>query len=724
MQIARRCVINQGLVTIATGWSLCLTPTIALKAPVTTTALVALGPIAATVTCLVVAIAQALAATSLALGIPCLPPERRKSRKLVGREMQMNSLRNSVLKAHHNVLISAGFGEGKSELVHHFFDESALNFRGGRFWLECGERRGDQILWELLRALGVRPDPDWDLNLLSARAHTCLGTRNCLVILDDIRSHHLRILDLLLPPEHSVCVVTTRIQDTPIPNFEQIKWRQLQEQDALEILRLEWSGKSIAQEEETARMLAREVGFNPLSVCLSGARCRKAQEDGQEYPARAVLNRFRETRFHRSLQPGAIPETSSKVWRSVLASVEELPARDRTWFQFLGALALPVFSSATAANLFVSNVEQAEKALKSMEALNLVQHGPWRMHDLVHLAARLHLTKNSNLETIARARHAVRFLPVDNKASYYRYQDVWHELPEIDAAADWLLARQSTLSEGLTSHLGPITMDKAARIYLTLADHAGSCGEWNIAQTCAERALALYRVLGDQLGEANSLQAIGNIRMFQGRSGAALWTWLQTMDLSQTKGGHLPRAVTPQAKGEIHELGAEMDAVLSIHQEALRLFKRAGSRWGQADSLFAIGIILQYRAALPAALDSYREALEHFKAVRSRVGEAGVVKAIGDLQRSSDEPDLALKTYNVALKLYRAEIDRQGEARTLLAIGMVMRFRKDYQAAYETLQQALKLFRGIRSGLGEAGTLKAIRDTQELQGKDDVAPPV
>jgi len=189
-------------------------------------------------------------------------------------------------------------------------------------------------------------------------------------------------------------------------------------------------------------------------------------------------------------------------------------------------------------------------------------------------------------------------------------------------------------------------------------------------------ALELYRALGDPLGEANTLKAIGDVQQFRD----------------------------------------ERDAALDSYQQALALFRQVGDRLGEANVLHAIGDIQRFCDEYDTALASYRCALELYRAVGARLGEANALQSIGDIQRFRGEYDAALVSYNHALELYRVIGDRLGEANIMMSVADIRAARGDLKTALENYRAALSLKEAVGDLLGTANAFVGM--AQALAGTE------
>ncbi|GIV90284.1 MAG: hypothetical protein KatS3mg055_2802 [Chloroflexus sp.] len=290
----------------------------------------------------------------------------------------------------------------------------------------------------------------------------------------------------------------------------------------------------------------------------------------------------------------------------------------------------------------------------------------------------------------------------------------------------------------LLGELGrPATLDRLQRA-LAAAQRAGDrLGEANVLQAMGdvqqfrkeveaalasyEQALALYRAIGAKLGEANVRKAMGDVQQFRKEVEAALASYEQALALYRAIGAKLGEANVRKAMGDVQQFRKEVEAALASYEQALALYRAIGDRLGEANVRKAMGDVQQFRKEVEAALASYEQALALYRAIGDRLGEANVRKAMGDVQQFRKEVEAALASYEQALALYRAIGAKLGEANVRKAMGDVQQFRKEVEAALASYEQALALYRAIGDRLGEANVLQAMGDVQQFRKEVEAA---
>ena len=217
------------------------------------------------------------------------------------------------------------------------------------------------------------------------------------------------------------------------------------------------------------------------------------------------------------------------------------------------------------------------------------------------------------------------------------------EQPNLERYLDWGYEHDTT-------HAG---INRAARATAQLGNYWTLSGERGRSEVLArlERALHGARRSNDTTGEANVLQAIGDVQRFR----------------------------------------KELDAALRSYDAALRLYRALGARLGEANVLQAIGDVQQFRDDRDAALRSYDEALRLYRALGARLGEANVLAALSRL-RLDDDVALSQQLLEQALILRRAIRSVYDEGVDLGNYGIALLQRGRGAEALPYLQRARAVF--------------------------------
>ncbi|GAX40934.1 putative TPR domain protein [Tolypothrix sp. NIES-4075] len=226
------------------------------------------------------------------------------------------------------------------------------------------------------------------------------------------------------------------------------------------------------------------------------------------------------------------------------------------------------------------------------------------------------------------------------------------------------------------------SLENLGNLYFELRDDVTQ------AEDCYQQALELYRDIGDRLGEANTLQAIGDVLQFLKRSDEALSRYESALQFYREIGDRLGEANTLQAIGDVLQFLKRSDEALSRYESALQFYRDIGARLGEANTLKAIGDVLQFLKRSDEALSRYESALQFYREIGDRLGEANILQEFGKLQ---DNPQQALLYLQQAQNLYMQIAHIYSQSLNLLFIADAQLNMGESNAAINSLNEAATL---------------------------------
>jgi tetratricopeptide (TPR) repeat protein len=150
-----------------------------------------------------------------------------------------------------------------------------------------------------------------------------------------------------------------------------------------------------------------------------------------------------------------------------------------------------------------------------------------------------------------------------------------------------------------------------------------------------ETAIEIYRQVGDRLGEANTLQAIGDVLQFLDQRQAALERYETAIEIYRQVGARLGEANTLQAIGDLQSDPAV--AMAQYLQPALSIYQQIDNTYSQG-RILAVSIAPTYlKLQQPdQAKLSYEQALELSSQINYQPGIQYCQNALRDLDGISD----------------------------------------------------------------------------------------
>ncbi|MGB8702242.1 MAG: tetratricopeptide repeat protein, partial [Thermosynechococcaceae cyanobacterium] len=474
----------------------------------------------------------------------------------------------------------------------------------------------------------------------------------------------------LLPGQGGCRVLVTSRESLGLHGVQPLRLETMEPGEALQLLVLV-SGRGMpdAAELVAAAEVVALCGELPLALRISGAiLCKRQQWSWQRLAMELRDERQRLEQFailHHIIKPAGDLDVRS----SFNVSFGLLSEAEKQIFKQVCAIPGIDFGAGVAAA--VAEQEDTTAILGLLDRLADVQlldgmpAERYRLHDLVRLFGQetLEQERELGLRAVQWYRMIADFaddclkeqLGAEREATVQREQETilqtrqrlldqshrWFatEWENLKASVAWCNARQ-VWSEG--SQL-PRWMDYYAALQGCRAD----------MPALLQMGLNAAKQSDDRLGEANTLQAIGDV--------------LQFLDQRQ-------------------------DA-LQRYETAIAIYREVGARLGEANTLKAIGDVLQFLKQSQDALQRYETAIAIYREVGDRLGEANTLQAIGDCETDTEK---ALTYFQTALQSYIDIGDKYSQAR-ILVVSIAEAYIKlqQPQLALQSLQQAHQLFSEI-----------------------------
>lgn len=604
-------------------------------------------------------------------------------------------------------------GVGKSTLAVHWARQRRESFPDGELYVNL---RGfdpvaepmapSEVLGVFLAALGVPAERvPADLEARAAQFRSAMHGRRMLVLLDNARSTE-QVRPLLPASDTALVLVTSRDRMDVLVTLEgaqRVALDVLEPEKARELVTRYLGEQRVGAEPGAVEELLERCAGLPLALGIVAVRAARSPER----PLAELVGQLRDEQARLdALETGGITGVRA-VFSWSYRSLSDGAAR---MFRLMGLPTGPDLSASAAAALAGLEVAEARELLGELTRANLVDHsspGRYAFHDLLrayaaecanddepqddrdmalrrlfdfylrtsHAAEQqliphaprmpLHLppataqglwftddetalqwweNERRNLVAAARQSFAAGF-PVHTWQIPHTLMYLFHLRGYTEdwiasygialEAADWLGERE--VRAVLHHDLGIAHSDRS--------DYEGSVHE-------AEKASALFRDLGDQLGECSTLNNLGNALIDAG---------------------------SPEDAGEYLE-------------RALELADAHGSLYYRGQLLHALGRRCMYLDRIDEALHRFAEALHTDREIGEKFGEGWVLHHMADAHFAGGNFEDAVETYREAAA-FRDEIGhRQGKARSLRSLATALRANGAAEEAREVLQQALIAF--------------------------------
>ena len=204
--------------------------------------------------------------------------------------------------------------------------------------------------------------------------------------------------------------------------------------------------------------------------------------------------------------------------------------------------------------------------------------------------------------------------------------------------------------------------DGEASSYGNLGTLFHSLGQYDKAEECLEKALAIKIQIGDKKGEASSLGNLGSVFQSLGQ----------------------------------YDKGKE------YLEKALAIRIQIGDKEGEASSYLNLGTVVESLGQYDKAKEYFQKALVIQTQIGDKHGEATSYGNLGTVFKSLGQYDKAEEYLEKALAIKIQIGDKQGEASSLGNLGSVFQSLGQYDRAIEYLEKALSIRIQIGDKAGEA----------------------
>ncbi|HKQ75530.1 MAG TPA: CHAT domain-containing tetratricopeptide repeat protein [Blastocatellia bacterium] len=223
-----------------------------------------------------------------------------------------------------------------------------------------------------------------------------------------------------------------------------------------------------------------------------------------------------------------------------------------------------------------------------------------------------------------------------------------------------------------------------------------------------ERALALWRELGEGQEELGMLQALGNQYSQLGELQTALNYNNQAIQIAQSLGDRYQEANLLVGLGGLYKDSGNYQKALDKYSQAKQIFASSSSGFGEALAIEAIGAIYLLLGDPQRAIDNFTLALPTFSSIGVKSRECNALNNLGAAHRKLGELIKALEYHNRALAIAREAGDAMSEARTIGYKGDVYYAMGQMRRAFDCYDSELKACKVMGAATCVAETLRSI----------------
>jgi tetratricopeptide (TPR) repeat protein/DNA-binding SARP family transcriptional activator len=650
-----------------------------------------------------------------------LPP---KTAEFVGRDQELGQLSQDHGGAPLVAVIEGMPGVGKTALAVHAARLVGEQYPDGTFYLNlhshdpgCPALDSAEALYRLLRMLSVPASriPD-TIGERVALWRAQLSRRRAVVILDDAARHD-QIRPLLPAAGRCLILVTTRRRLPGLGGALTLTLDVLPVADAITLFR-RIAGEGRAQDMDKVTAVVELCGRLPLAIQLTAGR------DSRDRPLR--LADLIEELSQSPARLGGAGAASPEVISAFDLSYRALEPDHQRFFRRLGVGPCATVSLQAAAALDGCTLAEAEKALVALLDHHLLARAPdgqFRFHDLIRGYAAVRAARDDpeadQRQAVGRlldyylhsADHADRVLHPFRRRTPVAVTHLPAASPALgtqEDAAGWLESEWRNILQA-AQHAGRHEWkQKCADLTHVVADFVEIRAYWDEAISAHILALQACRDLDDPARIAQASLELSAVSQQIGRHEASLPLAEEAVAIYRSLANQRGEAQALDQIGMAHQRTARSREALAYFHEARILYRDAADQHGVAGTLSHSGIACWHLGRYPEALAHLREALSLYREVGDRRGEAKTLNNLGRIHIYCGYHRDALEAYQKSLQIFSEIGGTQSEAILYQSIGSVHHYKGSYEEGLTACRRALAIYRDIGDLPDEADVLNDI----------------
>jgi DNA-binding SARP family transcriptional activator len=261
---------------------------------------------------------------------------------------------------------------------------------------------------------------------------------------------------------------------------------------------------------------------------------------------------------------------------------------------------------------------------------------------------------------------------------------------------------------------------QAAMLYSAASLHIAQ-QQFELARQECTAAARLFQDAGDDQGIGLVASLIASVDRVGGRLNDATRGYERALAIFRITGDQVAAAYVLHCLAEVKLEQAEPDKAMRLLSDALQLSQATRCRRVEAQVLHRMGGAYLVTGELPRAVDTFNLALARIRDVGDPVGEAYVLRGVGLARARQGEFGAARSALQRSFELAGTTGERLAAGRALLGLSELALTSRDPRRAIALGEQALGVFQEIGAPLYETKALTLIRDAHAALGDGDAA---
>jgi predicted ATPase/DNA-binding SARP family transcriptional activator len=264
---------------------------------------------------------------------------------------------------------------------------------------------------------------------------------------------------------------------------------------------------------------------------------------------------------------------------------------------------------------------------------------------------------------------------------------------------------------------GGVPEDLVAWGLTVAADLSANPGDARRSVPWAERAVAIFRERGDDVGLRHALLALGSGLGNQGRLDEADIALAEALDLGRRDDDLVVIARALNYVSFIAARRGNFERARDINREELDRWTVLGSQRGEATGLRHLAVALQTLGSLDEAEELCARAVAIWTELDDPTSVAHVRMTLGDIARQRGDVEAAAHLYGLAMEGFDAVGDRRCTASTFKNFAVLAARRGDHGVSGDLFRRSLVLRHELGDDAGLAECLEGLAGSHGASGR-------
>jgi CHAT domain-containing protein/tetratricopeptide (TPR) repeat protein len=219
------------------------------------------------------------------------------------------------------------------------------------------------------------------------------------------------------------------------------------------------------------------------------------------------------------------------------------------------------------------------------------------------------------------------------------------------------------------------------------------------------QALAIYRELKNRQGEVGALNYLGVVNHRLSRYEKAVEYLGQALQIARDENDRADEGTVLNNLGNAYRDMSQYEKGIECYEQSLFIARQVEDRQGEASALTNLGNVYRNLNRYERAIESFEQGLLIAREVKNRLFEANTLSNLGIVYTILNRYERAIEYYEQSLVIRREVKDRTGEGISLHNIAIVYQELGQNEKAIEYYEQALVIAREVKRRVGEGNTL-------------------